>query len=113
MSFQSFVFLIVPQQFRRRTTSASANMSLCRATNSKFKGYSKQIGLYFINLFLRLEDSIDKFFIRNLTVKMGLSHIVIYLEFGLLENLIAYPCPDVERRIPVVGYIDTDKFRSG
>ena len=88
-------------------------MYLSWATYSKFKGYSKQIGLYFIDLLLRLEDGIDKFFVRNLTVKMGLSHIIVYLEFGLLENLITYPCPDVERRIPVVGYIDTDKFRSG
>lgn len=88
-------------------------MNLCLTAYGDFKGCTKQIYLLLINLFLRLEDSIDKFFIRNLTVKMGLSHIVIYLEFGLLENLIAYPCPDVERRIPVVGYIDTNKFRSG
>lgn len=86
-------------------------MYLSWATYSKFKGYSKQIGLYFIDLLLRLEDGIDKFFVRNLTVKMGLSHIIIYLELGVLENLITYPCPDMERRITVVRYIDTDKFR--
>ncbi len=88
-------------------------MGLCWTTRSKHECRPKQLCLYLVYLFLRLEDGIDKFFVRELTVKMGLSHIVIYLEFALIKKFIAYPCPDMERWIPVVRHIDTDKFRPG
>ena len=88
-------------------------MSLCRTTGSKHKCRSKQLCLCFVHLFLRLENGIDKFLVRNLTVEMLLSHIIVYLEFGVLKELLSDPCPDMKRRIPVVGYIDAHKFGTG
>ena len=66
-----------------------------------------------VYLFLRFEDGVDKFFVRDLPVEMSLSHIIVYLELGVLKKLLSDPCPDVERRVPVVGHVDSDKFGTG
>ena len=44
---------------------------------------------------------------------MSLGHIIVYLEFGVLKKFLSDPCPDVERRIPVVGHVDADKLGTG
>ena len=44
---------------------------------------------------------------------MSLGHIIVYLEFGVLKKFFSDPCPDVERRIPIVGHIDSDKLGTG
>ena len=43
-----------------------------------------------------------KLLVRDLAVEMSLSHIIVYLEFDVLKKFITDPCPDVERRIPIV-----------
>ena len=88
-------------------------MHLCRTTGSKHEYRSKQLCLYLVYLFMRLEDGIDKLFVRDLAVKMSLGHIIVYLEFGDLRKLLSDPCPDVERRIPVIGHVDSDKLGTG
>ena len=88
-------------------------MSLCRTTGSKHKCRPKQLCLYLVYLFLRLEDGIDKLLVRDLAVKMSLGHIIVYLELGVLKKLLSDPCPDVERRIPVVGHVNSDKLGTG
>jgi hypothetical protein len=88
-------------------------MGLCRTSGGKSKRCSQQFRLLTAYLFLRLEDSIDKFLVRDLTVEMSLGHIIVYLELGVLKKLLSDPCPDVERRIPVVGHIDTYKLCTG
>jgi hypothetical protein len=45
--------------------------------------------------------------------KVSLGHIIVYLEFGVLKKLLTDPRPDVERRIPVVGHVDSDKLGTG
>ena len=88
-------------------------MNLCRTTSGKSERCSQQFRLLSVYLFLRLEDSVDKFFVRDLPVEMSLSHIIVYLELGVLKKLLSDPCPDVERRIPVVGHVDSDKLGTG
>ena len=88
-------------------------MNLCRTTSGKSERYSQQFRLLSVYLFLRLEDSVDKFFVRDLPVEMPLGHIIVYLEFGVLIEFFSDPCPDVERWIPVVGHVDSDKLCSG
>ena len=88
-------------------------MSLCRTTESKHKCSPKQLCLCFVHLFLRLEDSVDKFLVRDLSVEMLLNHAIAYLELGVLEKFLSGPCPDKERWIPVVGNIETYKFGTG
>ena len=88
-------------------------MNLCRTTSGKSERCSQQFRLLSVYLFLRLEDSVDKFFVRDLPVEMSLSHIIVYLELGVLKKLLSDPCPDVERRVPVVGHVDSDKLCSG
>ena len=88
-------------------------MSLCWPTDSKSECSTQQLGLLPVYLFLRLEHSIDKLLVRDLPVEMSLGHIIVYLEFCVLKKLISDPCPDVERRIPVVGYVDAYKFGTG
>ena len=77
-------------------------MNLCRPTESKRECRPKQLCLYLVHLFLRIEYRIDKLLIRDLAVEMSLAHIIVYLEFDILKKFISDPCPDVERRIPIV-----------
>ena len=77
-------------------------MNLCRTTSGKSERCSQQFRLLFVYLFLRLEYGIDKLLVRDLAVEMSLGHIIVYLEFGVLKKFITDPCPDVERRIPIV-----------
>ena len=88
-------------------------MNLCRTTSGKSERCSQQFRLLSVYLFLRLEDGIDELFVRDLAVKMPLGHIIVYLELDGLKKFLADPCPDVERRIPVVGHVDSDKLCSG
>ena len=44
---------------------------------------------------------------------MPLGHIIVYMELGVLKKFLSDPCSDVERRIPVVGHVDSDKFGTG
>ena len=88
-------------------------MNLCLSTGGKSESSAQQLGLLHAYLFLRLENGIDKFLVRDLAVKMSLGHIIVYLEFGVLKKLLADPCPDVERRVPVVGHVDSDKLGTG
>ena len=88
-------------------------MGLCRASGSKSKRCPQQFRLFPAYLLLRFEYGIDKFLVRDLAAEMLLSHIIVYLEFGVFKEFLAGPCPDVERRIPVVGYIDAHKFGTG
>ncbi len=88
-------------------------MSLCRTTNGKGGNRTQQLGLLPVYLLLRLKYGIDKFLIRNLPVEMPLDHIIVYLELGVLIEFFSDPCLDVERRIPVVGHIDSDKLSTG
>ena len=86
---------------------------LCWSASSKGENCIQQLRLFFTYLFLRFKHSIDKFFVRDLPVEMLLGHIIVYLEFGVLEKFLSDPCPDVEQRIPVVGHVDADKFCTG
>ena len=88
-------------------------MNLCLSTGGKSESSAQQLGLLHAYLFLRLENGIDKFLVRNLPVEMSLGHIIVYLEFGVLKEFLSDPCPDMKRRIPVVGYIDAHKFGTG
>ena len=88
-------------------------MNLRRASGGKDKCSPKQLCLCFVYLFLRIEYSVDKFLVRDLSVEMSLGHIIVYLELGVLIELLSNTCPDVERRIPVVGYIDAHQFGPG
>ena len=88
-------------------------MNLCRTTSGKSERCSQQFRLLTAYLLLRLEDGIDKLLVRDLAVKMSLGRIIVYLEFGVLKKLITDPCPDVERRIPVVRHVDAHKFGTG
>ena len=88
-------------------------MNLCRTTGHKHKCSPKQLCLYLVHLLLRLEYGIDKLLVRGLTVEMSLGHIIVYLKLGVLKKFLSDPCPDVERRIPVVGHVDSDKLGTG
>ena len=88
-------------------------MNLCRTSSGKSKSCSQQLGLLPAYLFLRLEDGIDKLLVRDLAVKMSLGHIIVYLELGVLKKLLSDPCPDVERLIPLVGHVNSDKLGTG
>ena len=88
-------------------------MNLCRTTSGKSERCSQQFRLLTAYLLLRLEDGIDKFLVRDLTVEMSLGHIIVYLKLGVLKKLLSDPCPDVERRISVVGHVDAHKFGTG
>ena len=88
-------------------------MSLCRTANGKGGNRTQQFRLLPAYLFLRLENGVDKFFVRDLPVEMSLGHIIVYLEFGVLKKFLSDPCPDVKRRIPVVGHVDSDKLGTG
>ena len=63
-------------------------MNLCRPTESKRECRPKQLCLYLVHLFLRIEYSIDKLLVRDLAVEMSLSHIIVYLEFDVLKKFI-------------------------
>lgn len=88
-------------------------MNLCRSTDSQGKCSAQQFGLLPVYLFLRFEDGIDKFLVREQAVEMPFGHIVVYLEFCVLKKFLSDPCPDMERRIPVVGHVDSDKLGTG
>ena len=88
-------------------------MNLCRTTGCKSERCSQQFSLFSIYLFLRLEDGVDKFLVREQAVKMSLGHIIVYLELDVLKKFLADPCLYVERRIPVVGHVDSDKLDTG
>lgn len=88
-------------------------MNLCLSTGSKGKSYFQQFSLPYAYLFLRLEDGVDKLLVRDLPVEMSLGHIIVYMELGVLKKFLSDPCPDVERRIPVVGHADSDKLGTG
>ena len=77
-------------------------MNLCRSTGGKGKSYFQQFRLLPVYLFLWLEHGIDKLLIRDMAVEMSLGHIIVYLELGVLIEFLSDPCPDMERRIPVV-----------
>ena len=57
-----------------------------------------------VDMLLKVGDEagVDKFLVRDLAVKMSLGHIIVYLEFDILKKFISDPCPDGERRIPIV-----------
>lgn len=73
-------------------------------------GCSQKFGVLIIHVLLRLKHCIDKLFIGELAVKVGLEYLVIYLRFHVIEKFIAYPCPDMERGILAVSDITTDRF---
>ena len=77
-------------------------MNLCCTIGCKGESRTQQLGLSSIYLFLWLENDIDKLLVRNFAVKMSLGHIIVYLEFYVLKKLLSDPCPDMERRIPIV-----------
>lgn len=107
------MLLLAPRQIRRRPSTSCPDMNLRRSSNGKGENSAQQFRLFSVYLFLRLEDGIDKLLVRNLAVEMPLSHIIVYLEFGVLEKFLADPCPDMERRIPVIGDIDAHQFGTG
>lgn len=88
-------------------------MSLCRTANGKGENRTQQLGLLPIYLLLRLKYGIDKFLVRNLPVEMLLGHIIVYLELGVLIEFFSDTCPDMKRRISVVGHTDAYKLGSG
>ena len=88
-------------------------MNLCRTTSGKSERCSQQFRLLSVYLFLWLEHGIDKLLIRDMAVEMSLCHIIVYLELDVLKKFLSDPCPDVERRIPVIGDIDADKLSTG
>ena len=88
-------------------------MNLRRSSGGKGENSAQQFRLFSIYLFLRLEYGIDKLLVRDLAVKMPLCHIIVYLKFCVLKKFLSDPCPDVERRIPVVGHVDSDKLGTG
>ena len=88
-------------------------MNLCRTTSGKSERCSQQFRLLSVYLFLWLEHGIDKLLIRDMAVEMSLGHIIVYLELGVLIEFLSDPCPDMERRIPVVGHVDSDKLGTG
>ena len=88
-------------------------MHLCWTTRSKHECRPKQLCLYLVYLFLRIEDGIDKLLVRNLPVEMLLYHIIVYLEFDVFKKFLSGPCLYMERRIPVIGDIDADKLCAG
>ena len=88
-------------------------MNLCRTTGGKSESCSQQFSLLPVYLFLRLEYGIDKFLVRDLPVEMSLGHIIVYMKLGVLKKFLSDPCPDVERRVPVVGHVDSDKLGTG
>lgn len=88
-------------------------MNLRRSSGGKSKSCSQQLGLLPAYLFLRLEDGIDKFLVRDLSVEMLLCHIIVYLELCVLKEFLSDLGPDMERRIPVVGHIDAHQFCTG
>lgn len=88
-------------------------MNLCLFTGGKSESSAQHLGLLSAYLFLRFEHGINKLLVRNLAVKMSLGHIIVYLEFGVLKKFLSDPCPDMERRIPVVGDIEAHKFGTG
>ena len=112
-SLRIFLFLFAPRKFRRRPATACSDMSLWRSADSKGECRAQQFRLLPAYLFLRLEYGIDKLLVRDLTVEMSLGHIIVYLELGVLKKFLSDPCPDVERRIPVVGHVDSDKLGTG
>ena len=71
-------------------------MSLRQSSGGKGENGAQQLRLLSVYLFLRLEDSVDKLLVRDLTVEMSLCHIIVYLEFGVLKEFFSDPCPDVE-----------------
>ena len=81
-------------------------MGLCRASGCKGKRCTQQFRLLPAYLFLRLEDGVDKLLVRDLAVERPLGRIIVYLEFCVLKKFLSDPCPDVERRIPVVEHVD-------
>ncbi len=78
-------------------------MSLRQSSGGKGENGAQQFRLLTAYLLLRLEDGIDKFLVRDLTVEMSLGHIIVYLKLGVLKKLLSDPCPDVERRITIVN----------
>ena len=88
-------------------------MNLRRSSGGKGENSAQQFRLFSIYLFLRLKYGIHKFLVRNLAVEMLMGHIIVYLELGVLIEFHSDPCPDMERRIPVVGDIEVHKFGTG
>ena len=88
-------------------------MNLRRSSGGKGENSAQQFRLFSIYLFLRIEYSVDKFLVRDLSVEMSFGHIIVYLELGVLIEFLSDPCPDMERRIPVVGHVDSDKLGTG
>lgn len=84
-------------------------MGLCRTANGKGKSRTQQLGLPCAYLFLRFENGIDKFLVRDLPVEMFLSHIIVNLELGVFKKLITDPCPDMERQLARLN-LDTNVF---
>lgn len=109
----SLCYVIIPRKFGRRATRSGADMNLCLSTGGKNESSAQQFRLFPAYLLLRLEYGVDKFLVRDLSVEMSLGHIIVYLEFCVLKKFLSDPCPDVERRIPVVGHVDSDKLGTG
>ena len=77
-------------------------MNLRRSSGGKGENSAQQFRLFSIYLFLRIEYSVDKLLVRDFAVKMLLGRIIVYLEFDILKKFLSDPCPDMERRIPIV-----------
>lgn len=75
------MLLLAPRQIRRRPSTSCADIGLCRTTESKSECSPKQLCLLLVYLFLRFENGIDKFLVRDLPVEMPL----VYLELGALR----------------------------
>ena len=88
-------------------------MNLCWSASSKRENCAQQLRLLPAYLLLRFEYGVGKLLVRDLPVEMPLGHIIVYLELGVLIEFLSDPCPDMERRIPVVGHVDSDKLCSG
>ena len=78
-------------------------MNLCLSIGGKSERGFQQLRLLSAYLFLRLKNGIDKLLVCDFAIKMSLGHIIVYLELGALKKLLSGSCPDVERRITVVG----------
>ena len=71
-------------------------MNLRRSSGGKGENSAQQFRLFSVYLFLRIEYSVDKLLVRDLSVEMPLGHIIVYLEFSVLEKFLSDPSPDVE-----------------
>ena len=62
-------------------------MSLCRTTGNKHECRPKQLCLYLVYLFLRLEDGIDKLLVRDLAVEMPLGHFLVSRRLRIMVSI--------------------------